>query len=270
MAQQFFKNFPEIPYKLSDDRIVIIKDFFRKSRLDASVEDTLINYTYYEIQEGERPDVVASKLYGNGDLHWTFFIVNDFSNYNEWYKSHEVFENYMTEKYNGQYLISSLSTDIVSSSSKFLLGEQITTHYTQLESIKTQLQNTNLTDDQILDLESQREVILASRKVGHVIQVDPLFNRVGVVGNQKFATSDVVTGVKSTKSFTVSSVANRQDGIVHYKNSNGVKKYTSESGYEPVTFYDEELALNEKKRLIKIIRPEYIKKVVAEFEKVMK
>lgn len=236
MANQFFKNFPEITYKLNDGRIVFIKDFFRKSTIQESGIDSLIDYTMYECQEGDRPDVVASKIYGNSDLHWTFFLVNEITNYEQWFKDNEVFENYMTEKYEGQYLISSASTDIVSSSSKFSLGEKITSN---------------------------------NGSVGHVIEVDPLFNRIGVVGD-KFNTSDVVTGAKSTKSFQVSSAVERRDGIKYYKNSDGIKKYTSESGYEPVTFYTEELNSNEDKRLIKVIRPEFINRVVNEFERVMK
>lgn len=277
MANEFFKNFPEITYKLNDGRIVFIKDFFRKSTIAESGLDSLIDYTMYECQEGDRPDVVADKLYGNSDLHWTFFLVNEITNYEEWYKDNEVFENYMSEKYEGQYLISSASTDIVSSSGKFLLGEQLTTHYTELQAIKTELDKgafssanpSGKTDGQVQDLLAQREALLAVRKLGHVIQVDPLFNRIGIVGD-RFATSDVITGSKSTKSFTVSSAVERRDGISHYKNGDGVKKYTNESGYEPVTFYTEELNLNENKRLIKVIRPEFINRVVNEFERVMK
>ena len=183
----------------------------------------------------------------------------------------------MTEKYEGQYLISSASTDIVSSSGKFLLGEQLTTHYTELQAIKTELDKgafssanpSGKTDGQVQDLLAQRDALLAVRKLGHVIQVDPLFNRIGIVGD-RFATSDVITGSKSTKSFTVSSAVERRDGISYYENSDGVKKYTNESGYEPVTFYTEELNSNENKRLIKVIRPEFINRVVNEFERVMK
>ena len=68
-------------------------------------------------------------IYRNSDLHW-FFLVNEITNYEEWYKDNEVFENYMTEKYEGQYLISSASTDIVSSSGKFLWVNNL--HYTEL------------------------------------------------------------------------------------------------------------------------------------------
>ena len=85
MANQFFKNFPEIQYKIQDsngvDKFVTIKDFFRKSRIEQAAVTNVIDYTYYELEDGERPDVAATKLYGNPDLHWTFFLVNEIENY---------------------------------------------------------------------------------------------------------------------------------------------------------------------------------------------
>ena len=68
MANQLYKNFPEIQYKLSDGRIVTIKDFFRKAQINGNTLSDIVDYTVYEIQDGERPDIIASKLYGDGDL----------------------------------------------------------------------------------------------------------------------------------------------------------------------------------------------------------
>ena len=70
MASEIFKNFPEITYTLRGGKIVTVKDLFRKVSVSL---DNIIDYTYYDLQDDDRPDVVASKLYGDGDLHWTFF-----------------------------------------------------------------------------------------------------------------------------------------------------------------------------------------------------
>jgi hypothetical protein len=70
MASQLFKNFPTIQYKLNDGRIIHIKDFFRKGKIELQKVNTLIDYEFYQLDEGERPDIVASKLYGDSDLHW--------------------------------------------------------------------------------------------------------------------------------------------------------------------------------------------------------
>jgi len=92
MSNQLFKNFPEIQYTLSTGKIVTIKDFFRKSTIEQESVNSVISYTFYEIQDGERPDVVADRLYGDSDLHWTFFLVNEMDNYYQWYKDQVTFE----------------------------------------------------------------------------------------------------------------------------------------------------------------------------------
>ena len=234
MSNQLFKNFPEIQYTLSTGKIVTVKDFFRKSMIEQESVNSVISYTFYEIQDGERPDVVADRLYGDSDLHWTFFLVNDMDNYYQWYKDQTTFENQIKEMYPDYWLIAQNSSDIVSSSGKFLLGE----------------------------------IIESSLEKGNVISVQPTFNRIGVAGGV-WNTNDVVTGKVSGKSFTVQSAVNGPDGIDHYVNSEGFKRNTLTAGFTPVTFYTHDYEVNETNRKIKVISPEYIKRVVAEFEKVM-
>ena len=103
MANEFFKNFPKIQYKMDDGKIIFIKDWFRKSKIEQDAVNSLVEYTHYEVKEGDRPDVVATKLYGNPDLHWTFFLVNDFENYYDWYMDNEIFAKYLDKKYHGQF-----------------------------------------------------------------------------------------------------------------------------------------------------------------------
>ena len=45
MAKEFFKNFPEMQYKLDSGKLITIKDFFRKATVDASARDSVIEYT---------------------------------------------------------------------------------------------------------------------------------------------------------------------------------------------------------------------------------
>ena len=234
MSNQLFKNFPEIQYTLSTGKIVTIKDFFRKSTIEQDSVNSVISYTFYEIQDGERPDVVADRLYGDSDLHWTFFLVNDMDNYYQWYKDQTTFENQLKEMYPEYWLISNRSTDIVSKDDKWLLGE----------------------------------IIETSQQSGNVISVQPTFNRIGVAGGT-WNVNDVVTGKVSGKSFTVSSVVSGPDGIDHYVTSEGLRRNTIDTGFTPVTYYTHDYEVNETNRKIKVIRPEYIRRVVSEFEKVM-
>ena len=240
MANEFFKNFPEVQYQL-DGKVIYIKDFFRKSKIDQESVKALIDYTYYELQEGERPDIAADKLYGSSDLRWTFFLVNDFENYYDWFKDATSFESYISKKYPGQIAIASQSTDIVArktsvgdTSNKFLLGEKVT-------SVSGE---------------------------GRVILVEPEHNRIAIDG-KGFVANETITGKVSTKSFTPTSVVDHRDGVAYYKNGS-LRKNTESSGYTSVSNYDDEYEKNEAKRKIKIISPGIIQNVVRRFEKVMK
>ena len=97
MANQYFKNFPEIQYTLSDGKIVYIKDFFRKSKIDQEAVAAITDYEKYYIKDGERPDVLADKFYGNSDLHWVFFMVNDLENYYDCLKIHKCLKHISTK-----------------------------------------------------------------------------------------------------------------------------------------------------------------------------
>ena len=100
-------------YKLDSGKIITIKDFFRKSNIEGAAREAVVNYTYHELQEGDRPDVVASKLYGDGDLHWVLFLVNDIENYYDWFMSSESFEQHIDSYYKGQYLTFATTEDVV-------------------------------------------------------------------------------------------------------------------------------------------------------------
>lgn len=98
----FFKNFPTRQFNLNETgEFVNIKDIFRHVDVDDLAIDPFTSYTYYDIQSGERPDVVSQKLYGTTDFYWTFFIVNDFlkEGIGAWPKSERELERYITEQY---------------------------------------------------------------------------------------------------------------------------------------------------------------------------
>lgn len=240
MSNQLFKNFPNIQYTLDSGKVVRIKDFFRKAKVESAALDQLIEYQTYEISEGERPDVVATKLYGDGDLHWTLYLVNDFDNYYDWFMDFEVFENYLNEKYQGQNLIATNSTDIVSATSKFLIGETVTSN--------------------------------VAGKTASVLEVNPTHKCITVLGDSMEAGETISSHDKDgnvVKSFTVSSVSDSRDGVHHYVDSSGNKRTYGGSGWTAVTHYTEEYEENESKRLIKIISPAKMPSVLREFQRIM-
>jgi len=319
MANQYFKNFPEIQYKIQDsngvDKFVTIKDFFRKSRIEQAAVTDVIDYTYYELEDGERPDVAATKLYGNPDLHWTFFLVNEIENYYDWHRDNNSFEVFMSEKYPGQILKASATTDIVSATSKFLIGERLAFQYEFEYSNDTSFSGTDENGKTLsfqqeglkvyrVDADTGISILLKSPqqytisnfsnyryttltyvetnpvlKTGdkllindsikaNVIKVEPTFKRIVTVG-QELVGGQRITGSVSGKTFTIVDAINHRDGIRHYKSEAGHYRNTFTSGDTSESHFKHETDKNEEKRKIKVIRPEFIKRVVNEFERIM-
>jgi len=243
MAIGFFKNIPNIQYDFnSDGKFFRAKDMFRKVSVWSYLQEGVSGYNYYRITEGERPDIVASRLYGDATLYWTFFLVNEnLQDLNDWPKSNQVFNKFIDRKYSGTCLIADSSTDIVSSAtSKWKLGEKV------LQTV--------------------------TGAYGFITEVNPTHNRItlnSVVGT--FTTDSVVTSTRglNEKTFTVSSVTREQDVINHYIDSNDFRTTVS-TGNSPVTNLQHELVINDDKHLIRYIEPKHINTIVNEFKELVR
>lgn len=100
----FFKLFPTIEVDLQKDgRVNSMVNTFRSVRPLQNFVDQPSLYTFYEIQNGERPDIVSQRLYGTSEYYWTFFVINEFlhDGYRAWPMSQEVAYDYIETEYNG-------------------------------------------------------------------------------------------------------------------------------------------------------------------------
>lgn len=100
----FFRNFPYTTYDYLqngvDTRVI---DLFKFVQPKDHFLDDLSTYVYYQISEGDRPDIVSQKLYDTPEYYWTFFIINDTlrNGISSWPLSSEELERYLTQEYNG-------------------------------------------------------------------------------------------------------------------------------------------------------------------------
>ena len=240
MAQKYFKHFPTINFDVKNDgNLIQAKDIFRNIRVSSDAEDAITGYEYYYINDQDRPDVLASKLYGDATLYWLFWMVNDqFAIYNDWPKSQSILDKFINRKYSGKALVANQQSDIVSSSdSKFLQGEKV--------------------------------IGSTSSAFGFVTKIDPT-NKQLILNDVQgiFQDGETVTGSQSTKSFTLSSVRNFSDSPHHYVNSDG-NKTTSETT-TMVTNRDYEQTFNDSKRSIKYIKTSMIPQLLREFKSMIR
>tara|TARA_E500000331_G_scaffold258925_1_gene249776 strand:+ start:201 stop:929 length:729 start_codon:yes stop_codon:yes gene_type:complete len=241
MTQNYFKHFPTIDFDVKNDgNLIQAKDIFRNIRVSSEALDTITGYEFYEIDDQDRPDVLATKLYGDATLYWTFWMINDhLATHEDWPKSQRVLERFIKRKYSGKALVSSVSTNIVASNtSKFLQGEKV--------------------------------VGSTSSAFGYVTMVDPTNNQIILNDIQgTFQDNETVTGSKSTKSFTLSSVRNFKDSPHHYETSEGLKT-TISTGNIPVSNNDYEQKFNDDKRTIRYIKTSYLPELLREFESMIR
>ena len=240
MAEKYFKHYPTIDFDVKNDgELIEAKDIFRNIRIRDNSDEAITGYEYYYINDQDRPDVLATKLYGDATLYWLFWMVNDqFATYNDWPKSQSILERFIARKYSGKALVSNQQSDIVSSSdSKFLQGEKV--------------------------------VGSTSSAFGYVTKIDPTNKQIILNDVQGvFQVNETVTGSQSSKSFTLSSVRNFSDSPHHYINSDG-NKTTSETT-TMVTNREYEQTLNDSKRNIRYIKTDFVPQLLREFKSMIR
>ena len=74
----YFKHFPRVLYNFGDEQDpVVFTQLNAYADVVESVKDDLSAYLDYTILDGDRPDQLAYKLYGDVKYYWTFFLMND-------------------------------------------------------------------------------------------------------------------------------------------------------------------------------------------------
>lgn len=105
-----FNLYPKVSYKIDEYDYLKAIDITNSIRIREYIKNYRgISYEPYFVKDGEKPDLVAYKLYGDATLDWIVLLANNIYNiYEEWPRDNKELENYITEKYGS--LMSSLST----------------------------------------------------------------------------------------------------------------------------------------------------------------
>ena len=69
-----------IKYPFSDADRVIAKNFFRRYKLNDDIFSYAVFFDKYAIQDGERPDILADKIYGSPKYDWVILLTNNLIN----------------------------------------------------------------------------------------------------------------------------------------------------------------------------------------------
>jgi len=97
----FDDNFPVIPYdSVGDYKFKDVTNLLRRVALRAKVKTSTLLYDTYDVKNGETPESLADKLYGDSEYHWIIMLINDITDrYHEWPMSEAQFSQYLKDKY---------------------------------------------------------------------------------------------------------------------------------------------------------------------------
>lgn len=76
----YFKEFPEFLYDFryapNETKTAIVKDITRNVRFRKEVLENITVFDEYDIVDGETPEIIAEKVYGNPEYHWIIMLAN--------------------------------------------------------------------------------------------------------------------------------------------------------------------------------------------------
>ena len=255
---KYFQNFPTVPYDLYfNGQTYDVTDIFRIVKVKPQFKDDVTFYTYYDIQDGERPDVVSTRLYGSPNYYWTFFMVNDHlvNSYKDWPLSTTALQELIEHKYPG--IVLTTDEDISRKFSKNTLFEGL------ISGARARL----VEKDPTLGLIKISPISGNFRP--NEIARDIVSNEFVVIKNQINFKDAVHHYTSSRDSFDYEVGLNEsiafRNAVNHYKNAAGVYVNKNDPNAIPVTNEEYEFFLNDAKSKIKVIRPTYIQTIADQF-----
>jgi hypothetical protein len=100
---EFFQHYPQISYDISGTKPTKVKtviNLMEKAKLKGMVREDIVSYFPYSIREGERPDHVSEKMYGNVKYTWLIFLINNITDpIYDWPLGTREFGAYVKNKY---------------------------------------------------------------------------------------------------------------------------------------------------------------------------
>ena len=121
----FFQYQETVPYVFGATRDTMVQSTITNITQRARIVERLRQHTTlmhdYEISEGDRPDTVAHKVYGDVKYTWVVLLLNNIMSLYDWPMTNEEFELYLIGKYGSVSLSQNQGTrtDAAWSAAKF-------------------------------------------------------------------------------------------------------------------------------------------------------
>ena len=96
----YFSKFPLYQYDIQDTQErTLITDILRRVNLKGNAKANTLVFDQYVVQDGDQPDMVAHKYYGDSTLHWVIVTINNITSRYDWPLDQVALSDFVRDKY---------------------------------------------------------------------------------------------------------------------------------------------------------------------------
>ena len=97
----FFSRFPLLAYDIKNtENYKVLPDILRRVKLRTAVKGSTLLFDAYDVKDGERPEDIAFKWFGDAELHWVILMTNNVTDrYYQWPMTQPQFQAFLEDKY---------------------------------------------------------------------------------------------------------------------------------------------------------------------------
>ena len=118
---------PELLYNFSskplDPDFLYVKNIWRRAQVLTEYKSRVTMFTEDTVKDGEKPEDIATRLYGNPFYNWTILVINDITDYyRQWPKSVVQLQEFVNTKYaNAQATKHHVTTEVTDASGNIIV-----------------------------------------------------------------------------------------------------------------------------------------------------
>jgi len=97
----YFDRFPLMAYDMKgNQQYKLLPNILRRVKLRSGLRSGAFLFDKYDVKDGERPEDVAFKWFGDAELHWVILMTNNITDrYYQWPLSQPQFQEHIADKY---------------------------------------------------------------------------------------------------------------------------------------------------------------------------
>ena len=97
----YFDRFPLMAYDVAgNENYKLLPNILKRVKLRSGLRSGSYLFDAYDVQDGERPEDIAFKLYGDAELHWIVLMTNNVTDrFYQWPMTQPQFQEHLTDKY---------------------------------------------------------------------------------------------------------------------------------------------------------------------------